>query len=366
MKIGIITFHNALNAGAVLQAYALQTVLTQLGHHIEFIDYAPIKRYTLKDFIAKSPKNILHKWHNIYNRIKYSRHRRFNKVLQLGDKTYLSYDNLRNSPPNYDLYIAGSDQIWNFSTYISPIYTLDFVPFNKKKIAYAASMGQCNLDKSLYNIFKDKILKFDAISLREKNGVNFIQELVGNKKKIYQTLDPTLLINANQYNDIIDKCKMSNKPFISTYILSNIDEDDSAIISQIKKTLKLEVINLRNPDTGIKLKQAQNIIVTPYQWLNYIKNSNFVICSSFHAVVFSLIFHKPFIALVPPTNKTKGGNMRINSLLENIGLQNRIIYTFNQKQLETIINNNINWDEIDNKFLQLRQPSIDFLLKNIK
>lgn len=366
MKIGIVTFHNALNEGAVLQAYALQTFLTQLGHKVEFIDYAPIRKYAIRDYIAKSPVVMFNKWRNIYNGKKYMRYGNFNKVLTLSSRSYQSYEELKDYPPDYDVYIAGSDQIWNFCTSLSPVYMLDFVPFGKKKIAYAASMGQCCLDKSLYREFKKRLLSFDAISLREKNAVDFVNVLLKGEKLAYQTLDPTLLIDSKAYDKIIDDGEIKVKNCICTYILAELDKENFEIIRVIKSLLGLDIINLRNPDTCIWLSQAQNKIVTPYQWLYYIKNSDFVICSSFHAVVFSLIFHKPFIALVPPRDKNKGGNMRINTLLENMGLLNHIIEHFDLKQTQEILKESINWDNVDTKIRQMRDLSIEFLLKNLK
>lgn len=168
MKIGIITFHNALNAGAVLQAYALQVLLTQQGHNVEFINYNPIKKYTFRNYVAKSPVVMFNKWRNIYNGKKYTKYGNFNKVLNLSSIRYLSYEELKESNLDYDIYIVGSDQIWNFYTSLSPVYMLDFVPNGKKKIAYAASMGQCRIDLSLYDDFRNKLMSFDAISLREK------------------------------------------------------------------------------------------------------------------------------------------------------------------------------------------------------
>lgn len=114
------------------------------------------------------------------------------------------------------------------------------------------------------------------------------------------------------------------------------------------------------------MSHAHNKIVTPYQWLYFIKHSDFVICSSFHAVVFSLIFHKPFIALVPPNCKDKGGNMRINTLLKNMGLFNRIVEYFDQKRTQEILKESINWDDVDMKIHQLRNLSIEFLNDNLK
>ena len=366
MKIGIITFHNALNAGAVLQAYALQTFLTQMGHQVEFINYAPTRKYTLRDYIAKSPFVMLNKWRNIYNGEKYTKYGNFNKVLKLSAIRYLSYEELKGSNLDYDIYIAGSDQIWNFYTSLSPVYMLDFVPNGKKKIAYAASMGQCCIKRSLYEDFRNKLMSFDAISLREQNGVDFVNTLLKGEKIAYQTLDPTLLIDAKYYDKIIDKEDVGDRHYICTYILAELDKENAEIIRSIKSYLKLDIINLRNPDTCIWLSHVHNKIVTPYRWLYFIKHSDFVICSSFHAVVFSLIFHKPFIALVPPKDKDKGGNMRINTLLNNTGLLNHIVEHFDLKQIQNILNNIVNWDDVDDRIQRMRKSSIDFLANNLK
>ena len=365
MKVGIVTLHNALNAGAVLQAYALQTFLSQLGHQIEFINYNPIRKYSFRDYIAKSPLVMFNKWRNIFYGKRYSKQSNFNKVLSLSSKTYMSYEDLVSRPMDYDLYIAGSDQIWNFYTSLSPIYLLDFVPTNKKKIAYAASMGQCRIDKSLYTAFKDKLMRFEAISLREKNGVDFANSLLKGEKQAIQAVDPTLLNDASIYDQIIEKIETGNKPYICTYILAELDQENADIISYIKTKIGLDILNIRNPDTCIHLHKAKNKIVTPYQWLYAVKNSEFVICSSFHAVVFSLIFHKPFVALVPPDHKNKGGNMRINTLLGDVGLLNRIIPHFDTEKINQTINSPINWDEIDRRIKCLRKPSINFLKSNL-
>lgn len=365
MKIGIVTFHNALNAGAVLQAYALQTILTQLGHQVEFINYKIVRKYRIRDYIAKSPIAIFKKWRNIYNGKRYTKQRNFNRILNLSSRTYLTYEDLEKYPMDYDLYIAGSDQIWNFYKSLSPVYMLDFVPDNKKKISYAASMGQCRIDKSLYSTFKEKLTKFDAISLREKNGVDFVNRLLDGEKLAIQTLDPTLLIGSQYYDNIMDGYQIKTNPYICTYILADLDKENADIISYIKEQLRIKTINLRNPDTCIWLSHAKNKIVTPNQWLYYIKNSDFIICSSFHAVVFSLIFHKPFIAIVPPNCKNKGGNMRINTLLESTELLDRIISDFNKEHIYHVINSPIDWHKIDEKIIKMRETSIEFLKSNL-
>lgn len=366
MKIGIVTFHNALNVGAVLQAYALQTYLLGLGHTVEFINYCPPKRFAIKDYLAKSPKIMIEKIVNIYNYKKYSKHAGFNKILKISHRKYQSYYEIEDDPPIYDLYIAGSDQIWNFYNTLSPIYLLSFVPIGKKKIAYSASLGQCQLHKSIQNEFKKALLQFDAISIREKNGVEFITELLDNKIKIYHTVDPTLLLPQEKYKEIIEPIIVQDKEYICSYILAELDKENEKIINYVKRTLDINIINLRNPDTCVNIRNSKNIIVTPKQWLNYILNSKIVICCSFHAVVFSLLFHKPFIVISPPSFKSKGGNMRINSLLNDLGLNNHIINTFNKKDIDTILSSSIEWDEIDKIINQKKEFSSNFLISNLK
>lgn len=366
MRIGLLTFHSALNAGAVLQAYALQTCLSQHGHEVEFIDYSPRRRFSWRNYVAKKPKVAFDKWVDCYNGWRYGKRDDWNYCLHKTTAKYGTYDELVGNPPLYDAYVVGSDQVWNFRESLSPVYMLDFVPQGRKKIAYAASMGQCLLDKSLYAEFRSKLLGFDAISLREKNGVDFVKRLLHGAKDVSLALDPTLLLDVRQYEKITGSIGNVPKRFIASYILSNLDDDNANIISYVERQLGAEILNLRNPDSCIRLGCGKNIVVTPYQWLCYIKYSCLVVCSSFHAVAFSILFHKPFVALVPPESKNCGGNMRVNSLLQQVGLTNRIVYDYNRKKLQEVIAKQIDWDCVERRIRSIRDRSISFLVENLK
>ena len=115
MKIGVLTFHSALNVGAVLQAYGLQTYLASLGHEVTFIDYQPIQK-TLKarDLIGKGARATFRKWEDLYWSHHYTRNICFSSILRVSDQRYESIVSLESNPPDCDAYIAGSDQIWNF------------------------------------------------------------------------------------------------------------------------------------------------------------------------------------------------------------------------------------------------------------
>ena len=360
MEIGIITSHYALNAGAILQAFALQSYLTNLGHDVEFIDYRPDRKYSFRSFIAKSPSVMLNKWKDIYNDKKYTKADLFGRVLKRSKIRYLTEEQLIKNPPIYDLYITGSDQVWNFYNKLSSAYLLSFAPPQARKVAYAVSMGQCKMNKSLYQDFKDALSDFEAISLREKNGVEFVSSLFNNERTIRQTIDPTLLIPIREYDKIVEE-RNNNKLYIASYILTILEKEYIPIIEHIKEYYKCPLINLRNPSTCIHVPNAKNRIVTPYQWLYFIKNSKFVISGSFHAIVFSLLFHKPFVVLIPATLAKEGGNYRINSLLESVGLLNRCFFHPDINKIEEILVQPVEWQKIDAALEKMRKQSIDFL-----
>jgi len=362
MRIGIMTFHSALNCGAVLQAYALQTYLENMGHEVEFINYRIIKKKNIRDFIGKGFFKTIYKLEDIYQSCKHSKKDAFGYVLKRGELEYFSIEELQNNPPDYDVYIAGSDQIWNISsqTYLDKAYFLDFGSPSIKRIAFSASLGQCNVPKSLDQEIRQQLLKFNAISIRENIGAEYIKSIIGGKKNIQQISDPTILLDINDYLKIssIKKSK-ENEPYIASYILSNYNSEQLEILKYIKGKLNLNIINLRNPDTCIRLLKTINKVVTPYQWLGYIYNSEFVICCSFHAVVFSLIFHKNFIVITPNENQ------RILSFLKSLNMEDFIICQFDSTSIDNILEKSINWARIDNLIINERKKSINFLTNNL-
>ena len=363
MKIGIITFHYALNVGAVLQAYALQSVLKSIGHEVEFIDYRPRRRYPLRSFAATSLGTTLNRWKDLYYGTKYRHDKDYSRILQISSTRYKSIETLRKNIPRYDLYIAGSDQIWNFRCKFPEAYFLTFLPNDIHRIAYAASMGQCHIPMQFHKRIHDALQYFEAIGVRENSGKEFITKVIGMNKVVTQVLDPTFLVNSSVYKGIMEPI---NTPtyYICSYILSPIEPAHSYIINTIYSHFRgCRFINLRNPDSGERLPMAENIIVTPYQWISYIRNSRFVICASFHAVVFSLLFHRPFIVLTPSSMAESGANERIASLLTPLGLMYRCFSSYDATRLATIIHERIDWQTIDRKIASQKEKSLQFLIR---
>lgn len=357
MKIGILTFHSALNTGAVMQAYGLQQYLLTKGHQVEFIDYIPPQRaLTWRSFVAKGLFKTLGKWEDIY--YGYTLKGNFNKILKVADKRYVKLSELKKSPPAYDAYIAGSDQIWNFgfTKEINPVYLLDFGLEKIKRVAFSASMGQTKQPKEIEHIFKTLLAKFDAISVREKNGFDYLTKLLEDDKQIKHIADPTFLLSKDQFLRVASPVNVTNK-FMISYILPHYEfpKELYMVVDVLKQKLDYELINLRNPNTCLRIPKTKNKVVSPQEWLGYMNQSEFNICCSFHAVVFSLIFHKPFVVVTPYKNQ------RIISLLEPLNLLSRCIYDFSEQVIDEIIASSVDWDLVDSFFIEERKKSIDFL-----
>lgn len=361
MKIGIMTFHAALNTGAVLQAYALQTYLESLGHNVEFINFRRKKSFHIKQLIGKSLSKTINKWEDYYQGKRYNRNFEFGSILNRGNQHYATLEELQSNPPNYDVYIAGSDQVWNVggsATKIEKEYYLDFGSVETKRIAYAASLGQCNIPKQLDKDISSQLKKFNSISVRELNGVEYIQSLVNTNQKVHHISDPTFLLKASDYKKLlIRKEILKNKEkYITSYILADAySTEQFSAINYIKKKLNLPLKNLRNPQTCERLEMGENMVVNPMQWLQYLVASELVICCSFHAVVFSLILHKPFIVISPYANQ------RILSLLSSINLQNHCIINFDSEVIDNILSDEIDWSFIDKEIGKLGDKGAEFL-----
>lgn len=359
MKIGVLTFHNALNVGAVLQAYALQTYLITIGHEVEFIDYQPNGRpRTLRDFIGKGPRATLRKWEDLYWTWHYTSKERFNPSLSIGAECYRSIDELEAQPPRFDAYIAGSDQIWNFgkSRRFDRAYFLDFGDTSIRRIAYAASIGQNEILSEDKEAFSEGLKRFNAVSVRERSSVPLIAAVAEEPGQIEQMCDPTFLLTQEQFESIEQK-PSDLSDYIVSYLLPHYEMTQELVNAThfVAEELSSEIINLRNPNTCYRLAGVPNQIVTPQKWLGYFKHAKFTVCCSFHAVVFSLIYHKPFIIISPYKNN------RIISLLSEVGLSDRCVYSYDVSQIRALIASEIDWVCVDDYFSAERARADLFL-----
>lgn len=367
-KIGIITFHNSYNCGSMLESYAMQKFIDKCGVKTEIIDFSnegQKKLYGVK-FQNNSIKNIIK---NILlipakNKIKFnnSKYEKFkNERFVLSKK----YNNMRElSDKNYSTVVAGSDQIWNIT--IEDNDDAYFLPWvnNAKKVAYAPSFGAKNIMEYTNNVekYRKMINDFDALSIRENNGKRWIKELCN--KDVEVLLDPTLLLDEKDYQDIEKKELKINEKYIFFYSPS-FNRKICKYVKKISKKYNLKVITWSTKSYYIKMIRTFGFELPEYEdpsmYLSLIKNAEVVITTSYHGTIFSTIYRKKFIVV-------KNGGMyknddRVRTLLEQLKMNERLLpYKFdkNYNYLE-----DVNYDNYDKYLPLLKEKSIAFIKKNI-
>ncbi|MEE0363041.1 MAG: polysaccharide pyruvyl transferase family protein [Prevotella sp.] len=390
MKIGIITlWESSDNYGQQLQCWALQEVLRELGQDPFLIRYNTALKPSLSNRI-KSKLNSIIKIISIYQLIRkiYERKKNKNKLrwqseykkknnyrdfagfkkqyLTISPEIYEDVEALRSNPPQAEIYIAGSDQIWSYplSYEESKAYFLDFGSENIKRIAYAASFSLTEYPENLKPVLRHLLKRFDAVSVREDTGVS-ICESVGIKAEL--VVDPTMLLGINDYKILIqqNQLKEDDSNYIYVYHL-NIEDKEEIHWEEVKKLALNNTLSLRVTTSSGQLIGRELLDGVDYeystipQWLSNISNAKFVVTTSFHGVVFCLIFHINFIWF-PLMGKRSNGNCRVIDLLKSINLSNHIFSETNT--LEKVYTLPIDWDVVDIKLNSLRGLSLSFLQK---
>lgn len=333
MKAGILTFQNANNYGAVLQAYALQKYLNENNINCEFINYNMVENKDInkKEIIIFKLKNkfIFIKNINIY--IKQKKFDEFRKkYLKINSKEYYNDKAIYNNKFDYDLYIVGSDQVWNSKiTNNSKVFFLTFAD-SKIKISYGASFGHDVLNKEEKENVKNYLKDFDAISVREKQVVNKLKNIT--KKEIYDVVDPVFLLETEKWDEIMKKIKI-NKKYIFIYLMEE-NKEVYKILNSINKDFKYEVIYISNHNLELKNYNSKKLKkVGPREFIYLIKNSEYVITNSFHGTAFSIIFEKKFWVIGHSKYNARIQNL-INLILEN----NKIIIQNEENYAGKMIN----------------------------
>lgn len=336
MKISLITLHCVNNYGSVLQTYATQKVLTDMGHEVEIVDYyRPDLTLIHKLFscylyeahdLKGLAKNLVFLPSNIAMQIMFSHFRE--KYFKVSSHKYYIDDDFEKYPIEADAYIVGSDQVWNSVLnhgLIRPYY-LSFAKQGKKKIAYSSSFGVDKLKDEEKAFNKEMLGTFDYITTRELSGVGIVKDL--GISRVSQILDPTLLVSSKQWLEIAEESK-EKTPYILVYQLHHHEGLD-AYISDLanKKGLKIIRICYRYDE----FRKIGHCIYLPRveQLLGYISNASYVITDSFHVTAFSVNLNTQFESIVPA--KQFGG--RISSLLTLVNLQNRGIQDYKHCQFD--------------------------------
>jgi hypothetical protein len=366
MKVAIITLHRVFNYGSVLQAYATQKVIESLGHEVEVIDYITEQRtnrvlfLSVPDFIKK---DFLHKYNYILLKSisvlmkKASFGRFINQNMKLTKRKYISAQDLQNNPPVAEVYITGSDQVWNsqYNKGIDKGFFLDFAPDNCMKIAFVSSFGKGNLSPEESEETKRLIHRYDAISVREDTALKILEGLMYSNAVCL--IDPTLQIEREHWLGLAAK-RLVKEKYLLLMLLYNEDNGATEYAQNIARQRGLKVVKL---SWEYKKPSGVDILMThrsPQEFLSLFQHAEFIVTNSFHGLTFSINLNKQFI--VVPRNEF---NTRIESLLRLVHLEDRMISEVSQLPEA---NKSIKYDTVNSILDNERQKAKLFLKEALK
>ena len=320
-KVAIVTIQNSSNYGAMLQAFALQNHLTHIGCEVKIINYDNHHMSKGLDLIRHG-KSLLEMYYVVLDLVNLGKRRCMIKNFKLFSSEYLQLTELisrdrllKNYNEKYDIYISGSDQIWNPNVtqgIVDEVYFCGMADSFQKVISYASSCGGYKFDDEEKNQkIRGYLEKYSAISTRESSYVYQLEQLTG--KKIKTVLDPVFLLNKDEWEQELSLTKEKRKPYILIYAMSKHDEVIKRVIKVVKKT-DYDVVMINQP--LFKNLNIQYVIdAGPKEFVNLFYNASLIVTNSFHGTALGLIFNKPLQIL----NNARNMN-RISDLLFKLNL----------------------------------------------
>ena len=361
MKVDIITRHSVPNYGSLLQSYATQKTIEKMGFESEIIDYVRYdeRKNTLVNSMItgkKWNKNLLMRI--IYKAIqgpnyghmfsKFSEYRK--NFLKVTNINYGNIEEIKNDLPEADVYCSGSDQIWGKvgTANIDEAYFLKFVENkNKRCIAYASSFGKAILDKEFESKLPKLLKNYDKILVREDSAKKIIKNVGINN--VEQVLDPTFLLEKEEWLELINKTKPINQKYVLVYQLHDNKEFEK-YAEEFAKRAKLKLIRLSGSIYHIFRTGKLIYLPDQYEFLRYFNDAQYILTDSFHATAFSLILNKNFVDILPGKTST-----RITSILKLTELEDRILKDYNDF---SYIEENIDFKNCNNILNKERQRSL--------
>lgn len=345
-----ITFDHTTNYGSCFQAYALQKAIEGMIIENERCEYRLIPILHLSpsrkpDFVQRI-KNLFYRLHRIQFRTFEDNNMKFADVNHVKELSLLN-----NAA---DGFVCGSDVIWNPDfTGRNGAYYLDFA--KKYKFSYAASFGKTELGPEDCEWIKEHLKSFDQISCRERSGVEIVKRCANRSAEL--VVDPVLLLTENDWNRLIEK-RRSDK-YIFVYITHKIS-GLNAFVKVLHNKTGLKVIRSAFAP-GQVINQRIIQVQKPEEWLQLMRDAEYVITNSFHATAFSVLFHKKFFTFIRP-GREKGINIRMNDFLEELNLGERMVSSVPDNPDLT----DIDFTVADRRLESLRRESLHFLQRNLE
>lgn len=361
-KIGILTYHTGYNYGASLQAYALQTVISNMGLDCEIINFETERFVASREMFSRHPKR-LKEFIKIITRIPYlksllKRQKLFDdysKTCLNTSPLYRTEKDVVRHAEDYDCIVCGSDQIWNLSQDDAPAANLLFFlnfPKKQKRISYAASFGKWVKEAPNHeHIFLPWLKQFDKLGIREISGASYVKSL-GLECEL--TLDPTVLLDKEDYDVICGERIIPGK-YVLLFSWACTD-DVITVAKKVSKELKLPLYNIVPPPRAVGKCVKRKLDIGPIEFLSMIKYADFIVTNSFHGTAFATTYEKPYISVV-----SGEPDVRMESLLEQLGLEDHLM-TKDDLDISRIHKLFVtNYSEVQRKKERLRQSSLEYL-----
>lgn len=385
--IGLVTCYFHHNYGSMLQAYATEMIMQQMGLPFQTIACkAPINYMQENKFLYIIKKLLIADWKMRLGKMKIERAKKenpmFAKNWEIRNKAFDQFaetffhvspycknrEELTKMAENYSAFLVGSDQLWRTDSVEHGYYTLEWVPDHIRKIAYSTSIGVKEVP--WFQVEKNKrfMNRFDHIALREQSACDLVYKLTG--RKVPVVLDPTLLFTGDQWLEIQQQEPLTNGKYIFCYLLGD-NPLQREFIKTVKEKTGYKIVALQQLDDYIPSDEGfadEAPYVGPREFLNYIRNAEFVFTDSFHCSVFSILYKKNFFTFSRFAEGAKQStNTRIDNLLHITGLEDRRMTK--DKTVDGVINYNGSFDGVDARLNAYRKSSMEYLhnaLKDLK
>lgn len=387
-KIALVTCYFQHNYGSQLQALATQMIFDKLGIKNETIridglrseiNKAKYKYFlskifdasTIRDKMATVRKVLAKKMNKEYARNLAVRDRIFsdfaNTKFRLSGR-YISKAELGWNAHEYEAFVVGSDQLWLPSNISADYYTLNFVPDDVKKIAYATSFGVSSLPRKQAAMAQRFLNRLDAIFVREISGQKLIKKLTG--KDVPLVCDPTLFFTSEEWNEQAPQERRIKEEYVLCYFLGN-NPEQRMFARKLANRANCKIVQLANLDEYIKSDEGfadyPLYDVSPLDFVAMIRDAKYVLTDSFHCTVFSALFSKPFFSFRRYNNDSLvSTNSRLYSLLDTLGMPDRLLT--GKEKIEDCLMKKIDFDVTIQRLAGFRAESVELLMKalNIK
>lgn len=357
-KVAIVTILDNTNYGTYLQALATGLCIKKLGHEVEVVHYTrPFMTVCgrFKSYLREGITKIIKSGWRIPQTVRHrSRDYQYLQKFVPVTSEYCGFSELQKNPPVADIYMTGSDQVWNsiYNRGTDRTYFLDFAPKGKKRVAYAASIGMDRFPDEEVSEVKALLAKYSAITVREADAVETLGK-IGIISEV--VLDPTLLLDNKQWSEIASKDNMDfDEPYLLLYTVEK-EAQNRLIEHYAKQVAKKYGLKIYQVSYDIKRKSlpcADKVFAeaTPDIFLNLMKKASYVIVSSFHGTAFAINFNKPFLTIA--ANRF---NSRVNNLLNITALQHRLI-TDEMQDIDSI--SDIDYEKVNQRLADERKSSV--------